>query len=392
MTIICSGAIQNAGIIYVIVRDRRLHRTPYYFVINYVIADLLRAVTCLPFVHASLLHGARWRYGSSACKLLTFTNMFLVSGSLIALLVLASERFTATLYRKLHARLRGGVCLSAALLGWTTAFLLAFTPVYGFHSYAYSEPECTTEYGVQTSSISAVFAVGFLFVMTLSVLLYAASFVYVRRHRRAKSPEQQPTTPGDWNCYLVPSGITSQTLNRVRNESGSPDPQLSYLIQQQHRQQQQQQQQQPLPPLPPPLPQPLQSYCIALRVFHAQSTDPEVNELHLDNGRTTFLPRCACASLANNQLTRALFIVTSCYDVLWLPFVIMTCCYAFRVDNVVLEKCISVSTWFTYLQVAVIPLVYILSHRPVRKHAPGRHNAECDATAELPAYLQDVNI
>ena len=375
MVIICAGAIENAAIVYAIVKDRHLHRAPYYFVINLVISDLLRSVICLPFVQASVIHGSRWQYGSSACKLLAFASTFFIFGAVFALLVLALDRYVAILHHKLHARkLSGMVCLSVVLFGWAAAFILSFPPIFGLGSYKFNplEDQCTFEHRYYTNNDSLVFVVVFLLAIMVTLSLYARILVYLRRHRRMKPVLLQPPRSETWNFVQPPpgvivAGLPARTVPALR--AGPGNGSAGFQI---------------------PTRQRLQGCYIPLQmVANQQPTAAPPNPTPSDNG--SVLSRHEYRSAANGKLTRALFVATLVFDVIWLPYVISTCYFMFHADRVISQDFVTVATWFTYCQVAILPLVYILAHSPVGRHVLGASNVEYEAQGDVPYPLLSVD-
>lgn len=374
MVIICSGAIENAAIVYAIVKDRQLHRAPYYFVINLVIADLLRSLICLPFVQASVIHGSRWQYGSSACKLLAFASTFFIFGSVFALLVLALDRYLAVLHHKLHARkLSGIVCLSIVLFGWGAAFILAFPPIFGLGSYRFNplEDQCTFEHRYYTNNDSLVFVAVFLLAILTTLFLYVRILVYLRRHRRMKPVLLQPARSETWNFIQPPPGIIlpglpARTVPGSVNDTGTVP--AGFQIPTQQR---------------------LQGCYIPLQMVANQPTGAPVNTGQYDTG-SLLGGHDLRAATAIGKLTRALFTVTLVFDLIWLPYVISTCWYMFHADGALSRDFVTVATWFTYCQVAILPLVYILAHRPVGRHVLGASHAEFEAQGDVPYPLLSV--
>ena len=286
------------------------------------------------------------------------------------------------------------------LLGWAAAFSLAFPPIFHVNSYEsdHRPDRCTPQRSLEANRIEIVFVVAFLLAASPPLLLYGRMLVYLRRRRRMKPAGRDPTTSGTWNFYLVPDGIVSHRLgSRINPEITATARRAETRIQplstggyprtQQQRRRSNQQQQQQLEQQQ----QRLQSHYIPMQVFHTQPIESQVTELHHDDGHVTFVDAPDHAPIGNNRLTRALFIMTLIYDCFWLPYVVLMCCDVFHVDSVLLRDCVTAATWFTYLQLVVLPLVYIFSHRPVGKHILGRHREERDAAIVLPAYLADVH-
>ena len=384
MVIICAGAIENAVIIYAVVKDRRLHRAPYYFVINLVIADLLRSVICLPFVQATVIHGSQWQYGSSACKLLAFASTFFIFGAVFALLVLALDRYISILHNHFHTRrLRGVVCLSIVLLGWGISFILAFPPVFGLGTYDFNplEDQCTFEHRYFTNNDTLGFVAIFMATISLTLFLYGRIFLHLRKHRRMKPILCHPPRSQTWNFCRQPGGMALPGANPAGTAGAGmavPGPHLGI-------------QGAPIG-LPTPASHQMPGHYIPLQQFNALPTG--INQPptpQQGNGNNNLFSAHELRPVANERLTRAVFIVTLSYDLIWMPYVIATCWYVFDADRTISYDFVTVATWLTYCQVALLPLVYILSHRPVRRHVLGTSSLEFGSQMDLPNPLLTVD-
>ncbi len=354
MTIITTGSIENVLLIYVIVRNRNLHRAPYYFLINLSVADLLRSMLCLPFVLATVLQGSsHWLYGPSVCKLTAFASTFFIFGTVFGLCILALDRYLATVHRRFYVRRsRGLMCLAAVLIAWGAAFLLAFPPVFGLGTYRFNpvEAQCTFEFRYYTNNDTLGFIAIYIATMSLVTFLYTRVLVFLRRHRKMKPIMYAPPRSRMWNFgrplsavpLIAPAGVRPNV-----NAWGAPvdvnnDGNSSY---------------------------------------HgngpSRNSGPAVSSASPIQSSPNAVPYvCNCQLLGhvprrrsyrNDHLTKLFLILTVVYAVFWLPYQAVSCWYMFDVQRRVPDVLLAFATWLTYAQVMVLPLIYLCCHRRLRK-------------------------
>lgn len=320
VVVITAGVLENACVIFSIVKDRKLHRAPYYYIINLSLADLLRSVVCLPFVLASVVHGSSWQYGRAACILLAFSFTFFMFGGLFALLILALDRHLSVIHHRFHSRkLRGLMCLVLVLMGWAIAFLLAFPPVFGLGTYKFipMEARCTLEHRYYRDNDTLGFVLIFLMILSLIIFLYVRIFRFLRSHRKMRPVLYQPARSDNWAFFGPGAGGGFAAANNLLNG------------------------------------------------FARAATNPlaigQQNQPHI-TGRYLNL-----RAERNERLTRVFVIVTIVFDLTWVPYIIVCLWYALDKTRNVPYAFVTVATWLTYIQVALVPLVYITCHRPLRR-------------------------
>uniref|UniRef100_A0A3Q2EDQ4 G protein-coupled receptor 85 n=1 Tax=Cyprinodon variegatus TaxID=28743 RepID=A0A3Q2EDQ4_CYPVA len=73
--IIGVGVVGNLLISILLVKDKSLHRAPYYFLLDLCASDILRSAICFPFVFTSVKNGSAWTYGTLTCKVIAFLGV-----------------------------------------------------------------------------------------------------------------------------------------------------------------------------------------------------------------------------------------------------------------------------------------------------------------------------
>ena len=326
--IIAAGLLENACVIATIMRDRKLHRAPYYYMINLSVADLLRSVLCLPFVLATVLHGSHWRYGAAGCTLLAFCNTFLMFGGLFALLILALDRHLAVVHHRFHTRkFKGLMCLGIILIGWGVAFLLAFPPVFGLGTYRFipMEAQCTLEHRNYRDNDTFGFTLIFTLILALILFLYFRIFKFLRAHRKMRPILYQPARSDNW-AFFGPGANAAAAANNLLNGFAR---------------------------------------AVTNPLTLGLPTQPHIT------GRYINVP----SQSSNERLTRVFVLVTIIYDTSWIPYIVMTFWYTLDRSRSVPYLFATLATWTTFLQVAIIPLVYIICHRPFRRAMSASANA-----------------
>ena len=324
--IIIASVIFNTVAIYTIIRDRRLHRSPYYFMINLSVADLLRSVCVLPFVFTTVVQGGVWRYGRTACAVLAFSGSFFTFGAIFALFLMATDRHMAIVHSRFHSRkFKGLVCLATVLIGWGLAFMMAFPPVFGFGTYEFIPLEAQCTYGHTYYKANDTLGYTLIFsVMILSVLfIYFRIFVFLRAHRKMRPVLHQPAQSDNWTFFGP--GANGQAITNWLNgfARGPPNPAVIGL------------QNQPR----------MTNRIMNLRLVR------------------------------NERLTRMFVLVTLTFDILWAPYILMEFWYLLDTHKVFFPAFITTATWLTYIQVAVIPIVYVICNKPFRQSMGMNANA-----------------
>ena len=298
------GVVGNAYVIWSVVRQRHLHRPPFYYLLSLSLTDLSRAAFCLPLVLMTLLQGSVWRHGGFACDLFAFANAFFVLSSAVSLLNVAADRHLSLVYPRGYRRRAGGALnLVVVLLGWVLAFLVAFPPVLGVGAYVFQagEGQCTLEHKFfRRGNDTLGFLLVFTLLLLLTLFLYSRIFLALRAHRRMRPLERAPARSATWT-FFGPGGNGQGFLNGPA----------------------------------------------------AWTTN-----------RPAPAPRVLSLGWARTQhLTRMFFLMTVAFSLAWLPYQVLSYWRVFGSSARIGEAFVTASAWLSYGQVVVCPLVYFSSRR-----------------------------
>uniref|UniRef100_A0A8C8DGS3 Probable G-protein coupled receptor 173 n=1 Tax=Oryzias sinensis TaxID=183150 RepID=A0A8C8DGS3_9TELE len=70
--IIFISLMGNLMVSLLVLRNRMLHKAPYYFLLDLCLADTIRSAICFPFVLVSIKNGSAWTYSVLSCKVVAF--------------------------------------------------------------------------------------------------------------------------------------------------------------------------------------------------------------------------------------------------------------------------------------------------------------------------------
>lgn len=110
--IICIGGVAGNAAMLVVLRRRKLHRSPtFFFLANLAMSDILKAGLVLPISVASMLF-ANWIFGSFLCYFLPMMHSFPIHASMLTHTVMAVDRYRLILY-PMKSRVPAGLCVIA---------------------------------------------------------------------------------------------------------------------------------------------------------------------------------------------------------------------------------------------------------------------------------------
>ncbi|XP_005092018.1 probable G-protein coupled receptor 173 [Aplysia californica] len=312
------GSLGNVMVIWSVVRERHLHRPPFYFLLSLGVTDLSRAVFCVPVVITTVLHGSVWRHGDSACKLFAFATSFFVFSSALSLLAISIDRHVSIVYSKTYRRRAPGLAnLVVAVVIWLVAFCVSFPPVVGLGEYVFipGEAQCAFQHRHYSHNDSVASVLVFLAIMFLAYFLYFRIFKFLRAHRRMRPLQHQPAQSSSW--AFVGPGANGQAFINWLNGFGGQAP---------------------------------------IR----QGGQRAVQRLNF--GRVVNL-----STAKNEHLTRLFLTLSLIFGAMWTPYVLLSLWRIFGDASVLPDAFVTVAAWLGYGQAAVCPPVYFLSKGPTRK-------------------------
>uniref|UniRef100_A0A3B3SIX9 G protein-coupled receptor 85 n=1 Tax=Paramormyrops kingsleyae TaxID=1676925 RepID=A0A3B3SIX9_9TELE len=190
--IIGVGVVGNFLISILLIKDKSLHRPPYYFLLDLCASDILRSAICFPFVFTSVKNGSAWTYGTLTCKVIAFLGVLACFHTAFMLFCVSVTRYLAIAHHRFYTkRLTFWTCLAVICMVWTLSVAMAFPPVLdvGTYSFIREEDQCT----FQHRSFRANDSLGFM--LLLALILLATQLVYLKliffvHDRRKMKPVQ----------------------------------------------------------------------------------------------------------------------------------------------------------------------------------------------------------
>lgn len=329
-TMIALGGAGNVLVIYAFYKKAKLRRPPRFYMISLAAAQAIHTLLCLPFVLTAVLQKLRWRYKDDVCELLAFANIFCMFVGGFTIFMMAVDRLIATIHSRFYnKRFKGPMCLTLVLIVWALSFLIAFPPVYGLGMYRFlpREGQCTFEHRHYKRNDSPGFIMIFSVMLLISNLIYLRLFAFLRAHRRMRPVLVEPAVSDAWT-FFGPGVFGPQARHHWRVSYG-------------------------LNLVGAPL-RPMQNQGIV-------GLQPMIGgggqgRAHLREWR-------------KERLTRFSFTITVVYVVLWFPYIVMNYWSTFgetKERNIPGWFVVS-TTWLTYCQDAIIPLLYFMLCPTLRK-------------------------
>ncbi|XP_064633948.1 probable G-protein coupled receptor 173 [Lineus longissimus] len=319
LIVICLVAITtNFLVIYTIVKNKRFHRPPFYYMISLSAADMGKAILCYPLVVATVVQDSTWRYSQAFCTIFALANTFLTFGALFALFVLAVDRHMNVVHSHFHTRkFRGIKCLYVSGVGWGFAMLMAVPPVFGFGTYKFIplQAQCTLEYKYFRDNDTLGFMLIFLLSLGCILTIYSRIFVFMRKHRKMRPIGVTPARSHNWTFFGP--GATGQAITNWLQGFGAGPPHPA---------------------------------VVGLR------NQPQVATYRLHQMQT----------YKNERLTQLYVTITCCFVAFWAPYVIMVAWNMFDIRQAAPHVFIVISTWISYAQVACFPFVYYFQNKAFR--------------------------
>ncbi|KAJ8411973.1 hypothetical protein AAFF_G00142400 [Aldrovandia affinis] len=179
----------NLVVSLLVLRDRALHKAPYYFLLDLSLADAVRSAVCFPFVLVSIKSGSAWTYSVLSCKVVAFMSVLFCFHAAFMLFCVSVTRYLAIAHHRFYAkRMTFWTCVAVVCMVWTLSVAMAFPPVFDVGTYKFirEEDQCIFEHRY----FKANDTLGFM--LMLAVLILATHVVYMKlllfeyKHRKMK--------------------------------------------------------------------------------------------------------------------------------------------------------------------------------------------------------------
>lgn len=181
------SAVGNILSCIVMYQNARLRTWHNLLLLNIIIADLLAAIMCIPFIITVLVTG-RWAIGRDiSCTIAGYLSALLATVSVSFLAVVSVSRYYLvarfTKYVKIFKR-RNVALISLAI--WSVAAICTFPPVVGWGEYVFlpGGALCFLYFG-SSISYSTIFTILMLGVpIVVMILCFTKVYLVVRKRRR----------------------------------------------------------------------------------------------------------------------------------------------------------------------------------------------------------------
>ncbi|KAM5130133.1 putative G-protein coupled receptor 27 [Callospermophilus lateralis] len=209
--LLCVSLAGNVLFALLIVRERSLHRAPYYLLLDLCLADGLRALACLPAVMLAARRAAAATGappGALGCKLLAFLAALFCFHAAFLLLGVGVTRYLAIAHHRFYAeRLAGWPC--AAMLvcaAWALALAAAFPPVLdGGGGGGGGGDDEDAPCALEQRPDGAPGALGFLLLLAVVVgathLVYLRLLFFIHDRRKMRPARLVPAVSHDWTFH-----------------------------------------------------------------------------------------------------------------------------------------------------------------------------------------------
>ncbi|XP_038421781.1 probable G-protein coupled receptor 27 [Canis lupus familiaris] len=209
--LLCVSLAGNVLFALLIVRERSLHRAPYYLLLDLCLADGLRALACLPAVMLAARRAAAAAGappGALGCKLLAFLAALFCFHAAFLLLGVGVTRYLAIAHHRFYAeRLAGWPC--AAMLvcaAWALALAAAFPPVLdGGGGGGGGGDDEDAPCALEQRPDGAPGALGFLLLLAVVVgathLIYLRLLFFIHDRRKMRPARLVPAVSHDWTFH-----------------------------------------------------------------------------------------------------------------------------------------------------------------------------------------------
>ncbi|XP_057686000.1 probable G-protein coupled receptor 173 isoform X2 [Corythoichthys intestinalis] len=318
--IICVSLAGNLSVSLLVLRERTLHKAPYFFLLDLCLADAARSAACFPFVLASVRNGSAWTYSALSCKVVAFMAVLFCFHAAFMLFCVAVTRYLAIAHHRFYAkRMTVWTCAAVVCMVWTLAVAMAFPPVFDVGTYKFirDEDQCIFEHRYLKTNDT----LGFMLMLAAVVLathgFYAKLLLFEYRHRKMKPVQLVPAISQNWTFH-GPGATGQAAANWIAGFGRGP--------------------------MPPTL--------LGIR-----------QNLHNQHRRLLGMDEVR----SERRLGRMFYAVTLLFLLLWAPYVAACFWRVFVKSCSVPHRYLSVTVWMSFAQAGVNPIFCLLLNEDLRK-------------------------
>ncbi|KAK6308218.1 hypothetical protein J4Q44_G00214890 [Coregonus suidteri] len=319
--ILCVSLAGNLLVSLLVLRDRALHKAPYFFLLDLCLADVVRSAACFPFVLVSVHNSSAWTYSAFSCKLVAFLAVLFCFHAAFMLFCVAVTRYLAIAHHRFYAkRMTVWTCAAIICMVWTLAIAMASPPVFdvGTYKFIQDEDQCIFEHRYLNTNDT----LGFMLMLAVVVLathgFYTKLLLFEYKHRKMKPVQLAPAISQNWTFH-GPGATGQAAANWIAGFGQGPmPPTLLGIRQTLHNQ---------------------QHRCL----------------LGMEEVRS------------ERRLGRMFYIITLLFLVLWAPYIVACFWRVFVKSCSIPHRYLSITVWMSFAQAGVNPIFCLLLNEDLRK-------------------------
>lgn len=216
----------NMSLCALLLKDRSLHRAPYYFLLDLCVTDVLRSIMCFPFVMASIGSGGSWPYTVFSCKLVAFASALFCFHMAFLLFCISVTRYMAIAHHRFYSkRMNLFTCLAVICKTWTLSVAMAFPPVFDVGTYKFirEEEQCTFEHRYLKANDTLGFMLMLAVIVGTTHVVYVKMLCFVYDHRKMKPAQLVPAISQNWTFH-GPGATGQAAANWIAGFGHGPTP------------------------------------------------------------------------------------------------------------------------------------------------------------------------
>nr|XP_006625344.2 PREDICTED: probable G-protein coupled receptor 173 [Lepisosteus oculatus] len=335
--IICVSLVGNLVVSLLVLKDRALHKAPYYFLLDLCLADTIRSAVCFPFVLVSIKNGSAWTYSVLSCKIVAFMAVLFCFHAAFMLFCISVTRYMAIAHHRFYSkRMTFWTCVAVVCMVWTLSVAMAFPPVFDVGTYKFirEEDQCIFEHRY----FKANDTLGFM--LMLAVLILATHVVYMKlllfeyKHRKMKPIQMVPAISQNWTFH-GPGATGQAAANWIAGFGRGP--------------------------MPPTL--------LGIR-----------QNVHNQNRRLLGMEEFK----AEKRLGRMFYVITLFFLVLWSPYIVACYWRVFVQACTIPHRYLSTTVWMSFAQAGVNPIICFLLNKDLKKGLLAHLPPCCRTKPQLP--------
>ncbi|KAM4722545.1 putative G-protein coupled receptor 27 [Rhinophrynus dorsalis] len=317
--IACVSLAGNLLFAFTTLKDRSLHRAPYYLMLDLCMGDLIRSLLCFPLVLKSISSGSQWTYSKRSCRIMAFGAVLLCFHAAFMLLSISLTRYMAIAHHRFYSkRMTGWACAIVISMAWILSMAMALPPVFevGTYKFIREEDQCTFEHRYVKANDSLGFLLMLAFIVGATHFIYMKLLFFIYDHRKMKPAQLTPAISQNWSFH-GPGAAGQAAANWIAGFGRGPTP--------------------------PTL--------VGMR----QSTQNQIKRLVvLEEFKQ------------EKRLCKMFYVITFLFLLFWGPYLVACYLRVFLKAAPLPQGFLTVAVWLTFAQAGVNPIVCFLLNKEVR--------------------------